>query len=93
MFTKLMYLLLIYVDIYFLETIGNMAVRDILKTDYIDFLIYREKRGEFKGYKSELLTEETPDIIKKIIFCCQCGGISRKPRLAKRRRFIPLDPQ
>ena len=70
-----------------------MAVRDILKTDSIDFLIYREVRGEFKGYKIDLLTEETLDNIKKIIFCCQCGGISRKPRLADGETFCtPCSP-
>ena len=60
-----------------------MATRDVLKTDSIDFLIYKGERGEHRGYRRELLTEETHDKLKKFIFCCECDGISRKPRLAE----------
>ena len=62
-------------------------MRNLLKADSVDSLIYKEKKGEFRGYRRDLLTEETHDNIKKIIFCCQCGGISRKPRLADGKTF------
>ena len=64
-----------------------MAERNLLKADSIDSLIYKEKKGEFRGYRRDLLTEETPDNIKKIIFCCQCEGISRKPQLGDGKTF------
>ena len=70
-----------------------MAERNLLKTDSIDSLIYKEKKGEFRGYRRDLLAEETHDNIKKIIFCCQCEGISRKPRLADGKTFCtPCSP-
>ena len=70
-----------------------MAERNLLKTDSNDSLIYKEKKGEFRGYRRDLLAEETHDNIKKIIFCCQCEGISRKPRLADGKTFCtPCSP-
>ena len=85
--------LLIHVEIYDPEITRNMAVKNLLKTDSIDSLIYKETKGEFRGYRRDLLTEETPDNIKKIIFCCQCGGISRKPRVNDGKTFCtPCSP-
>ena len=66
---------------------GSMAVRNILKTDSIDSLIYKEKRGEYRGYRRDLLTEETPDNITKFILCSQCGGISRESRVDEGKTF------
>ena len=85
--------LLIHVEIYDPEITGSMAERNLLKTDSIDSLIYKEKKREYRGYRRDLLTEETPDNIKKIIFCCQCGGISRKPRVNDGKTFCtPCSP-
>ena len=68
-------------------------MRNILKTDSIDSLIYKWKRGEFRGYRRDLLTEETPDNIKKFILCSQCEGISRKPKLPDGKTFCsPCSP-
>ena len=68
-------------------------MRNILKTDSIDSLIYKGKRGEYRGYRRDLLTEETPDNIKKFILCYQCEGISRKPQLADGKTFCtPCSP-
>ena len=64
-----------------------MADRNILKTDSIPSLIYKEIRGEHRGYRRELLSEEAPDNIKNLIFCSQCEGISRKPRLPDGKTF------
>ena len=64
-----------------------MANRNILKTDSIPSLIYKEIRGEHRGYRRELLSEEAPDNIKNLIFCSQCEGISRKPRLPDGKTF------
>ena len=64
-----------------------MATRNVLKTDSIDSLIYKEKGEGYRGYRKELLTEETHDKLKKFIFCCECEGVSRKPRLAEGKTF------
>ena len=64
-----------------------MATRNVLKTDSIDSLIYKEKKGDYRGYRRELLTEEAHDNIKNLIFCCKCVGVSRKPRLAEGKTF------
>ena len=64
-----------------------MVDRNILKTDSIPSLIYKKKRGEHRGYRRDLLSEEAPDNIKNLIFCSQCEGISRKPRLTDGKTF------
>ena len=66
---------------------GGMAVRNLLKADSVDSLIYKEKKGEFRGYRIDLLREETHDKLKKFILCCQCGGISRESRVDEGKTF------
>ena len=82
----------VYNLIYFCRVVWNrnyrsMATRNVLKTDSIDSLIYKGKRGDYRGYRRELLTEEAHDNIKNLIFCCKCVGVSRKPRLAEGKTF------
>ena len=70
-----------------------MAVKNVLAADSIVSLIYTQIRGEYRGYKIDLLTEEAHDNIKKFIFCRECEGISRKPRIAEGKTFCtPCSP-
>ena len=58
-----------------------------MKADFIPSLVYLNTLGEARGYRRDLLTEDTPHDMKEFIFCSRCNGISRKPQFYNGKTF------
>ncbi|KAI6661703.1 TNF receptor-associated factor 4 [Oopsacas minuta] len=64
-----------------------MAEREPVTPDSISTLIYVDMRGETGGYRTDLLKEQVPENMRKLLICSKCDGISIKPQISEGKTF------
>ncbi|KAI6657678.1 TNF receptor-associated factor 4-like isoform X4 [Oopsacas minuta] len=70
-------------QISWLDTVTNKSVEGRIhfaSKDNRETLLYVEKDGMFRGYKTELLKEELPTYFRSFVSCSSCGGLMREAR-------------